>query len=273
MKKLTVKKIFMYLVMLLIGLLMVGPFIWLFLSSILPNTNVYEFPKNVRLANFGISNFVEVMNFMDFGKYVINTVLMTTAVVVSNVLLASMTAYPLAKLNFKGKNLVFGAIIATMVIPSTAGMVVNYLTINKLNLMNSFIGVILPTSVTVFNIFLMRQAFLGIPDSIRESGKMDGASEFKILFRLILPMVKPSLAVVVLFQFMATWNEFLWPMIVLNDSEKYPIAAALTLLNGQFAYNFGWIAAGTVISVIPTLIIFLSTQKYFVDGVSGANKG
>ena len=118
----------------------------------------------------------------------------------------------------------------------------------------------------------MRQAFLCVPDSIRESGKIEGASEFRIFIQLILPIVKPSIAVVILFQFVASWNDFLWPMIVLNDTEKYPLSAALTMLNGQFSYNFGWIAAGIVLSIIPTVIIFLLTQGMFVDGISGANK-
>lgn len=267
------KKVILYMVLILIGSLMVGPFLWLLLSSILPGTNVYDFPNNVKLENFGFKNYSEVMEFMNFGKYIINTIIITGISVICNVFLSSLTAYPLAKMKFKGKEIVFNAIVATMIIPAAAGMIVNYLTINNLGLVNSYLGVILPSAISVFNIFLMRQGFLSIPDSIRESGKMDGASELTIFWKLIMPMMKPTLAVVVLFQFMANWNDFLWPMIILNDTDKYPIAAALTLLNGQFAYNFGWIAAGTMLSVLPIIIVFLFTQKYFVEGVSGATKG
>jgi len=268
-----IKKTFTYLILICISVIMVGPFLWLLLSSLLPNTNVYDFPYNVKLQSFSISNFTGVFEFVDFGNYIWNTVLISGASVSLNALIASMTAYPLAKLNFKGKDILFTIIISAMIIPSTAAMVVNYLTITKLGISDSYLGVILPTSVTIFNIFNMRQAFLNIPDSIRESGRMDGASELRIFFSLIMPMVKPSLAVVVLFQFMASWNDFLWPMIVLNSTSKYPLSAALTMLNGQFAYNFGWVAAGTVLSILPTLFIFVLTQDMFVDGVSGANKG
>lgn len=269
----TSKKFLLYLTLIIISLLMVGPFLWLLLSSVLPGTNVYDFPNNVKLDNFGLSNYSEVMEFMNFGKYIVNTIIITGISVTCNAFLSSLTAYPLAKMRFKGKGLVFNAIVATMIIPAAAGMIVNYLTINKLGLINSYIGVILPSAVSVFNIFLMRQGFLGIPDSIRESGKMDGASEFRIFWKLIMPMMKPTLAVVILFQFMANWNDFLWPMIILNDTGKYPIAAALTLLNGQFSYNFGWVAAGTMISVFPIVIVFILTQKYFVEGISGSTKG
>ncbi|MFZ8765383.1 carbohydrate ABC transporter permease [Enterococcus diestrammenae] len=272
MKKIS-KKIILYFFLMIVGLLMVGPFLWLFFSSVLPGTNVYDFPNNLRIENLGLKNYSEVMEFMDFGKYILNTVIITLICVMCNAFLSSLTAYPLAKMKFKGKGLIFNAIVATMIIPAAAGMIVNYITITNLGLVNSFIGVILPSAVSVFNIFLMRQGFLSIPDSIRESGKMDGASEMTIFLKLIMPMMKPTLAVVVLFQFMANWNDFLWPMIVLNDTDKYPLAAALTLLNGQFSYNFGWIAAGTVISVIPIIIVFIFTQKYFVEGVSGATKG
>lgn len=268
-----IKKILIYLILICISIIMVGPFLWLLLSSLLPNTNVYDFPYNVKIASFSISNFTGVFQFVDFGKYIWNTVVISGASVFLNALIASMTAYPLAKLNFKGKNVLFTIIISAMIIPSTAAMVVNYLTVNSLGLSDSYLGVVLPTSATIFNIFIMRQSFLSIPDSIRESGRMDGASEFKIFYSLIMPMVKPGVAVVILFQFMASWNDFLWPMIVLNDTNKYPLSAALTMLNGQFAYNFGWVAAGTVISILPTLFIFILTQDMFVDGVSGANKG
>lgn len=268
-----VKRIGHYLILFAIAVLMIGPLLWLVIVSVLPGQNIFDFPNNVSVSNLSLKNYSSVMEFMDFGKYIWNTIILTVLNVLMNVILSCLTAYPLAKLKFKGRDTIFLLMVGTMIIPAAAGMIVNYLTISKLGLVNSIWGVILPSGVTVFNVFLMRQAFLTIPDSIRDSGKMDGASEWTILFKLILPMVKPSIAVVVLFQFMAQWNNFLWPMIIFNDTDKYPLAAALTLLNGQFSYDFGWVAAGTVISVLPIIIVFLLTQKYFVSGISGAVKG
>jgi len=238
----------------------------------MPGKNVFSFPPAIFPTFIDFKNYVDVWQYMDFLKYIWNTVIITFFGVVFSILLCSLTAYPLAIFKFKGKNIIFVALIATMIIPAAAGLVVNYLTINKLGLINTFTGVVLPGLVTVFNVFLFRQAFMGIPSEIRDSGKMDGASEFRIWWQLMMPMIKPAIAVVALFEFMASWNSFLWPIIILN-TDKYPLASALSFLNGQFSYNFGWIAAGTVISVIPIIIVFLLTQKYFMEGISGSVKG
>lgn len=251
---------------------MMGPFLWLVSVSLMPGKNVFSFPPAIFPTFIDFKNYVDVWQYMDFLKYIWNTVIITFLGVVFSILLCSLTAYPLAIFKFKGRNIIFIALIATMIIPAAASLVVNYLTINKLGLINTFTGVVLPTLVTVFNVFLFRQAFMGIPSDIRDSGKMDGASEFRIWWQLMMPMIKPAIAVVALFEFMANWNSFLWPIIVLN-TDKYPLASALSFLNGQFSYNFGWIAAGTVISVLPIIIVFLLTQKYFMEGISGAIKG
>ena len=265
-------KYLIYIPLTLFALLMMGPFLWLLSVSLMPGKNVFSFPPAIFPTYIDFKNYVDVWQYMDFLKYIWNTVIITFFGVVFSILLCSLTAYPLAIFKFKGKNIIFVALIATMIIPAAAGLVVNYLTINKLGLINTFTGVVLPSLVTVFNVFLFRQAFMGIPSEIRDSGKMDGASEFRIWWQLMMPMIKPAIAVVALFEFMASWNSFLWPIIVLN-TDKYPLASALSTLNGQFSYNFGWIAAGTVISVLPIIIVFLLTQKYFMEGISGAIKG
>ncbi|MGE7023206.1 carbohydrate ABC transporter permease [Solibacillus cecembensis] len=265
-------KFLIYIPLTLFALLMMGPFLWLLSVSLMPGKNVFAFPPAIFPTFIDFKNYVDVWRYMDFLKYIWNTVIITFFGVVFSILLCSLTAYPLAIFKFKGKNIIFVALIATMIIPAAAGLVVNYLTINKLGLINTFTGVVLPSLVTVFNVFLFRQAFMGIPSDIRDSGKMDGASEFRIWWQLMMPMIKPAIAVVALFEFMASWNSFLWPIIVLN-TDKYPLASALSTLNGQFSFNFGWIAAGTVISVLPIIIVFLLTQKYFMEGISGAIKG
>lgn len=252
---------------------MMGPFLWLLSVSLMPGRNVFSSPPAILPTFIDFDNYVQVWQFMSFPRYITNTVIIAGLGVVFNVLLASTTAYPLAVFHFKGRNFVFTLLIATMVIPSSTAMIVHYLTIQAFHLGNSYLGVVLPAAVSVFNIFLMRQTFLGIPSDIRDSGKMDGASELRIFWQLVLPLVKPGIAVIVLLEVMAFWNNFLWPIVILDDPEKYPLAAALTYLNGQFSYNFGWIAAGTMISVIPIIVVFLFTQKYYMEGIAGAIKG
>nr|WP_256992644.1 carbohydrate ABC transporter permease [Paenibacillus sp. XY044] len=262
-----------YILLVALALFMMGPFLWLLSVSLMPGKNVFANPPAILPTFIDFDNYVKVWQFMNFPKYIYNTVVITVLGVVTNVILSSLTAYPLATFRFKGRDFVFTLLVATMIIPSSTAMIVHYLTIQSLHLTGSFLGVVLPSAVSVFNIFLMRQTFLGIPSDVRDSGKMDGASEFRIWLQLILPLVKPAIAVISLLEMMAFWNNFLWPIVVLDDPQKYPLAAALTFLNGQFSYNFGWIAAGTMISVLPIIIVFLFTQRYYMEGMAGAIKG
>ncbi len=262
-----------YVLLIALALFMTGPFLWLLSVSLMPGRNVFSNPPAVFPTFINFGNYTQVWNFMNFPKYIMNTVIITVMGVVFNIILSCMTAYPLAVFRFKGRDMVFTLLIATMIIPSSTAMIVHYLTIQWLNLGNTYLGVVLPAAVSVFNIFLMRQTFLTIPTEIRDSGKMDGASELRIWWQLVLPLVKPGIAVIMLLEVMAFWNNFLWPIVVLDDPEKYPLASALTYLNGQFSYNFGWIAAGTIISVIPIIVVFLFTQRYYMEGLAGAVKG
>ncbi|WP_440111336.1 carbohydrate ABC transporter permease [Paenibacillus sp. QZ-Y1] len=262
-----------YVLLILLALFMMGPFLWLLSVSLMPGRNVFANPPAILPTFIAFDNYVQVWEFMEFPRYIMNTVVITLLGVVFNIVLSCLTAYPLAVFRFKGRNLVFTLLISTMIIPSATAMIVHYLTIQAFHLGNTFLGVVLPAAVSVFNIFLMRQTFLGIPVDIRDSGKMDGASELRIFVQLVMPLVKPGVAVIGLLEVMAFWNNFLWPIVVLDDPQKYPLAAALTYLNGQFSYNFGWIAAGTMISVLPIIIVFLFTQKYYMEGIAGAIKG
>ena len=145
--------------------------------------------------------------------------------------------------------------------------------ITKMHLLNTMLGVILPSSVKAFSIILLRQAYLGIPKELIEAAKLDGAGELKIWRHVMIPGILPSVSTIVIFDFIANWNAFLWPIIVLQDPEKYPLATALQYLNGSFSYKFGYVAAGTVISIIPVLIVFMIFQKNYIEAVSGAVKG
>ena len=262
-----------YFFLILLAIFMMGPFLWLLSVSLMPGRNVFATPPAIFPTFIDFDNYVQVWAFLNFPRYILNTVIITALGVVFNIVLACMTGYPLAVFRFKGRNFIFVTMIATMIIPSSTAMIVHYLTIQELHLMNTYLGVVLPAAVSVFNIFLMRQTFIGIPIDVRDSGKMDGASEFRIWWQLILPLVKPGIAVIALLEVMSFWNSFLWPIVILEDTDKYPLSSALTYLNGQFSYNFGWIAAGTMISVIPIILVFLFTQRYYMEGIAGAVKG
>jgi len=259
-----------YIALILIALVCAGPFFWIFITSFKSSQNIYD--MSIFIKNPTLDNYIGVFNYMSLPRYILNTVIITVGGIVLDVLLAALCAYPLACMDFYGKKFIFGALISTMILPNAAGLVVNYLTIKNLGLLDKYFGVILPSAVTVFSIILMRQAYLNIPNDLVDAAKIDGASELKTWYKIMVPQIKPAVSTIVIFDFIGRWNTFLWPIIVLQNPQKYPLAAALKYLGGQFNYKFGYIAAGTVISIIPVIIIFLAFQKYFVNTVAGAIK-
>lgn len=263
------RKAMIYLVLIMVAVLCAGPFVWMVSTSLKSNENVYEMsliPKNPTLANYG-----GVVEFLELPKYFGNTIIITAAGILLDVLLGSLCAYPLAKMDFYGKGFVMGLLVATQILPASAGTIVNYLTISRMHLMNTFTAVILPGATGVFSIILFRQAYLSVPNEELESARIDGATDTIIWLRIMLPHIVPTISTIVIFDFIGKWNSFLWPIIVCMP-EKYPIAAALNYLNGVFNYNFGYMAAATVLSVIPVIAVFIACQKNYINAVAGAIK-
>ena len=200
--------------------------------------------------------------------------------VLLNLILSSLAAYPLARMNFKGKKTTFFAILATIMVPFQAIMLPVYLITIKLNMMDTvnnfmgYIGLVMPFAVSAFGIFLMRQAFMTIPREMEEAAIVDGCNVFQVFWRVILPMVKPSLAVLAIFTFIGSWGEFLWPSIVLTKESMYTLPVGVNNLQGMFSSNWRFIAAGSILSTVPILIFFLAMQRYFISGENdGAVKG
>lgn len=263
--------VLLYVLLVLIAVVCAGPFLWLLSASFKSGQNIYSI--NLFYKNPTLANYTGVFRTLSIGRYFLNTILITVSAIVIDVVFSSLCAYPLACMEFPGKKFVFGALVSTMIIPAAAGLVVMYLTVSKMHLLNTYMGVILPSSVSVFSIILLRQAYLGIPKEMIEAAKIDGASELNIWFTIMLPEIKPAVSTVVIFDFIGHWNAFLWPIVVLQDPKKYPLATALQYLNGQFNYKFGYIAAGTIISIVPVILVFLAFQKNYIEAVSGAVKG
>ncbi len=260
-----------YLVLLLIAVVCAGPFCWMLSTSFKSGQNIYDI--NLFFSNPTLDNYIGVISFMSIPKYVLNTVIITVGAIVLDVVLASLCAYPLACMNFHGKKIIFGVLIASMILPAAAGLVIKYLIVTNLHLIDNFLGVILPTSLTVFSIVLLRQSYLGIPKELIEAAKIDGASELRTWATIMLPGTRPAISTIIIFDFIAHWNDFLWPIIILQDPAKYPLATALKYLNGQFNYRFGYVAAATIISIIPVIAVFLSFQKNYIEAITGAVKG
>ena len=260
-----------YVMLILIAIVCAGPFIWLLAASFRSGQNIYDIsliPQNPTLENY-----IGVWEFLSVPRYLLNTIIITVASIAMDVILSALCAYPLACMRFKGKNFILGVLLASMIIHAAAGMIINYLTISAMRLLNTLAGVVLVGSVKVFSIILLRQGYMGVPKDLIEAARIDGAGELRIWWQIMLPGIMPTVSTVIIFDFISRWNEFLWPIIVLQDPAKYPLAAALQYLNGSFNYKFGYIAAGAIISVIPVIVVFILCQKNYIEAVSGAVKG
>jgi putative chitobiose transport system permease protein len=258
-----------YAVLLLMAFLCAGPFLWLLSTSFKSNENIYTL--SFLPDHFSLENYFGVFSLMNIGRMLMNSVIIAAGGVSLNAVLGSLCAYPLAKMDFYGKRIVNTALVATMIIPAAAGLVVNYITISRFQLRGNFLGVIIPNSVNVFSIILLRQAYLSVPKEIMDSARIDGAREIRIWRSIMLPQILPTVATVVIMDFINKWNQFLWPLLVLNV-DQYPVATGLKHISGQFNYKFTNVAAGTVLAVIPVIIVFISFQKYYVNTTVGAIK-
>ena len=268
---------FTHWVLVFISLLSIFPFIWLISTSLKGNTeNIFAYPPQIIPSDFTLQNYIGVWYKVNFIGYFVNSMIVACGTVVLNLILSSLAGYPLARMNFYGKKVLFFAILATIMIPFQAIMLPVYLITLKLHLVDSvnnfagFVGMIMPFAVSAFGIFLMRQAFLCIPKEMEEAAIIDGCNVFQIFLKVLIPMVKPSLAVLAIFTFIGSWGEFLWPSIVLTKEAMYTLPVGINNLQGMFSSNWRFIAAGSVISVIPIIIFFLAMQRYFI---SGENEG
>lgn len=280
MKKL-LSKITTHTILITVSILSIFPFIWLISTSLKGSgENIFAYPPVIIPQDFTFDNYIGVWHRVNLLVYFINSVIVAAGTVILNLILSSLAAYPLARMDFRGKKITFFAILATIMIPFQAIMLPVYLITIKLHLVDSvnnlagYTGLIMPFAVSAFGIFLMRQAFLGIPREMEEAAIIDGCNVFQVFWRVLLPMVKPSLAVLAIFTFIGSWGEFLWPSIVLTKESLYTLPVGVNNLQGMFSSNWRYIAAGSIISTIPIIIFFLAMQKYFISGENeGAVKG
>lgn len=270
-----------YLFLIILTIISVAPFLWIISTAFKgPGENIFAYPPQFIPQHFTFNNIVEVWQKVDFLRYIFNSTIVASTTVILNLILSSLAGYALARIQFKGRDFIFYSILATIMIPFQVIMIPVYLIVMKLNLVDSvsplagFAGLILPFSVNAFGIFLMRQAFLGIPKELEEAAVIDGCNQFQIWLKVMMPLVIPSLATLAIFTFVGVWGEFLWPSIVLTDPSMYTLPVGLNDLQGSFSTNWRYIASGTVISMIPIVIFFLLMQKQFLKGsTEGAIKG
>ncbi len=264
----------LYALLVIFAVVAIGPFLWLLSTSLKSGQDILSYPPKLLPNPVSFESYVNVWRAQNMPRFLLNTTLITFWGVLANLALSATAGYALARIRFPGRDIVFFLIVSTLVLPNTLNIVVNFITLVELNLVNTFAGVVLPNAVTVFNVFLLRQAFLTIPRELEDAARMDGANELVLWWRVMLPLVKPALLTVTILEFVAMWNLYQWPLIVLSDTEKFPLSVAIARLTvGELSLDFGNIAAATVISMIPVILIFLVLQRYFIEGLAGSVKG
>ncbi|AWL11986.1 Trehalose/maltose transport system permease protein MalG [Saliniradius amylolyticus] len=264
-----------YLGLLLMAVVTIGPFLWL-LSTALKSgdENIFQYPPSLLPEDPTLDNFWRVIESQPFMLYLKNSVLVAILSVTANLIFASLAAYPLARMEFKGKNLIFIVLLSSMMIPFQLLMIPVYSIAISLGLQNSYLGLILPHACSAFGVFLMRQAFLGIPRALEEAAMVEGLNRLQIWWHILLPLVKPSLATLAVFSFIAVWGDFLWPLIILDDPGYYTLPLGVNRLANTFSMDWRLVAAGAIFSIVPILIVFIFSQKYFIEGaMKGSVKG
>lgn len=267
--------VFIYSCLILLTIITVIPFVWTLSTSLKgPNETLYSFPPKFIPENPTLNAYKVVWTTLPIPLYFFNSIVLAIFQVGLPIVLCSLAAFPLARMNFKGKNFVFFVIMATMMIPGDITMIPIYIILTRLGLLGSRLGVILPSAAGAFGIFLMRQAFSGIPQEIEDSAFIDGTTAWQMWRYIMLPMVKPNLATFSILRFINSWNAFLWPLLVFTDPKMYPLTVGLYNLRGAFVTNTRLVAAGTIIALIPIMVIFIAFQRYFIQGAySSAVKG
>jgi len=269
------EKLGRYVLLLLVLLITIGPFLWQLSTSLKgPGEDIYTATPQFVPSDPTLENYQRVAETIPVWNYIRNSLVVAVIVVAGNAIGATLAGFALAKLEFRGARLVLGAVLATLILPGEVTIVSQYVTVRSMGLADTLLGVALPGAIGMLNVLLMRAAFRAIPNELDEAAIIDGANAWQRLRHVGLPNVRGMLSVITIFAFIGAWDDFLWPLIVLTDPEKYTLTVGLQYLSGAFSANPRVIAAGTMIAFVPIVVVFASLQRFFFRGVAeGAIKG
>lgn len=269
-----VLRVSLYIVLSVVGIVTVLPFVWMILSSFKSNEEISALEQTLLPHKFTLENYASLQSSFNFLRYFANSVLIAVIVTVLVVYISCLCGFVLGKYEFKGKNLIFGFVMMTMMIPWSVTIISRYTMFMKAGLQDTYLSLILPVMVSGFGIFMMKQDIAGIPDELLEAARIDGANEFRIFHQIVLPMSKNSISAIAIFQFLWVWEDYLWPYLMIDNEKKQLLAVGLTMFNGRYSTNYGGLFAATVISIVPVIVVYTIFQKRFVAGVAaGSVKG
>ncbi|WP_271808863.1 carbohydrate ABC transporter permease [Clostridium beijerinckii] len=269
-------KFIQYIVLILLAVFFMFPLIWMIVSSFKNDSQIFSDISSIKAfvlpafsSNY-LYNYSDCLKQLPILKSMINSFFYIGVIIIFSLIVNSLAGYGFARLDFPGKNILFTILLSLMIIPAQTVMLPLFSIVYKLGWINSYLGLIVPAIANPFYIFLFRQTFLGLPKEIEEAAKLDGANQYTIFVKLIMPLAKPIYATVAIMIFVATWNDFVWPVMVISDPSKQTIQMALSSLFSIQPVNYGRVMAGLTFVTIPVLIIFLTMQKYYVQGIVGS---
>jgi multiple sugar transport system permease protein len=249
--------------------LMVGPFLWMVLGSIKPETDFLQSPPTFLPSTATTDNYARLFQQLDFPRYFFNSSVIALIVTVGNLVFGPMLGYALAKLRWRGKGLIMGLVLATLMVPAGVTLIPNFILMSNLGFVNTYPGLILPFLAGPFGVFLMRQFMLGVPNELLEAARMDGAHEFRIFWSVVMPIATPVLATLGILTFLGNWNSFLYPLVMAQEPAMYTLPVALaTFATGQYQADHGMLMAGSVVLVVPVLIVFILFQRWITEGIA-----
>jgi multiple sugar transport system permease protein len=244
------------------------PFAWMVATSFKPEGDVFGYPLRLQPTHPTLANYTAIWHELPFARLVINSIIFAGGVTVASVFFDSLAAYALARLRFPGRTLAFYLVLATLMVPFQVTLIPLFELVFHLHWLNTYQGLVVPRATSAFGIFLLRQFFISVPRELDEAARIDGASEWHIYRRIMLPLAKPALATLAIFYFMNNWNDFLWPLVIATGTDHENLPAGLTLFSGQYVIQHGVLMAGAVISLLPLAVAFVLAQRYFVRGIA-----
>ena len=269
-----IAQVILYALLILGAIIALFPMLWMISASFMPTGEANTYPPHLIPSRITLSHYRDLFTRLNLGRYLVNSTLIAVVVTSVSLVINSMAGYAFAKLRFRGRDRTFRLLSLGLVLPVQVAMLPLFLLMKNLHLINTYWGVIIPGMASIFGIFLIRQYALSIPDDMLDAARIDGASELRIYWSVVVPGILPILATLAIWTFLATWNDFMWPLIVLSDEAHYTLPVALANLSGEHVQDTELMMAGSVLTVIPVLAVFLFLQRYYIQGVmAGSVKG
>ena len=263
-----------YVVLLLGAAVATFPMLWMLSASLMPAGEASTYPPRLLPREITFEHYATLFTRLNLGRYFVNSTIIAVAVTAISLVVNSMAGYAFAKLRFRARDRFFRILATGLVIPVQVSMLPLFLLMKQLGLINTYWGVIIPGMASIFGIFLIRQYAFSIPDDLLDAARIDGAGEFRIYWSIVVPTITPILATLAIWTFLSTWNDFMWPLIVLSDESHYTLPVALANLVGEHVQDTELMMAGSVLTILPVMLVFLFLQRYYIQGIMmGSTKG